>query len=57
MFKNYSKFVNLYRAKSQKNGPARFGQYPKPSAAMTQYPKPSAAMTQRLRLERKGSRK
>ena len=47
MFKNYSKFVNLYRAKSQKNGPARFGQYPKPSAAMTQ----------RLRLERKGSRK
>tara|TARA_R100000988_G_C3935956_1_gene133775 strand:+ start:436 stop:579 length:144 start_codon:yes stop_codon:yes gene_type:complete len=47
MYKNYSKFVNRYRTKSRKNGPARFGQYPKPSAAMTQ----------RLRLERKRNQK
>lgn len=36
MYKSYSKFVNRYRTRSKKNGPARFGQYPKPTAATTQ---------------------
>ena len=53
MYKNYSKFVNRYRTKSRKNGPARIGQYPKPSSAQSgQYPKPSSATTQELQLGR-----